>query len=80
MSTSNDIIGGNSGSPLFNKDAEVVGLVFDGNLPSLGGDYGFDARVNRTVSVTSSALTEALEKIYKADRLLSELRSTRAAK
>jgi len=78
--TSNDIIGGNSGSPLFNKDAEVVGLVFDGNLPSLGGDYGFDARVNRTVSVTSSALTEALEKIYKADRILSELKSTRAAK
>ncbi|HEY8206168.1 MAG TPA: S46 family peptidase [Myxococcaceae bacterium] len=80
VATSNDIIGGNSGSPLINKDAEVVGLIFDGNLQSLGGDYGFDARANRSTSVTSTALTEALEKVYKADRILQELRATHATK
>ncbi|WP_309887574.1 S46 family peptidase [Archangium sp.] len=72
--STNDIIGGNSGSPVINKDAQVVGLVFDGNIQSLGGDYGFDESVNRTVSVHSEALIEALKKIYKADRVLEELR------
>src|SRR5207237_316856 len=72
--TDNDIIGGNSGSPVFNKDLEVTGLVFDGNIQSLGGEYFFDEAVNRTVAVHSEALTEALEKIYKADRLVHELK------
>ncbi len=72
--TTNDIIGGNSGSPVINKDAEIVGLVFDGNIQSLGGDYGFDESVNRAVSVHSEALIEALKKVYKADRVLEELR------
>ena len=72
--TTNDIIGGNSGSPVINKDAEVIGLVFDGNIQSLGGDYGFDESVNRTVAVHSEALIEALKKVYKADRVLEELR------
>ncbi|HEX4622477.1 MAG TPA: S46 family peptidase, partial [Myxococcaceae bacterium] len=69
----NDIIGGNSGSPVVNKDAEIVGLVFDGNIESLGGEYGFDAKVNRTVAVDSPALIQALGKIYGAQRLVSEL-------
>ncbi|WP_242346286.1 S46 family peptidase [Anaeromyxobacter terrae] len=72
--TSNDIIGGNSGSPVINKNAEIVGLVFDGNIQSLGGDYGFDPAVNRTVAVHSDALIEALTKIYGADRVVQELR------
>jgi hypothetical protein len=72
--TTNDIIGGNSGSPVVNKDMQVVGLVFDGNIQSLGGDYGFDESVNRTVAVHSDALIEALKKVYKADRVLEELR------
>jgi len=72
--TTNDIIGGNSGSPVINQDAEIVGLVFDGNIQSLGGDYGFDESVNRAVSVHSDALIEALRKVYKADRVLQELR------
>ncbi|MCY1078217.1 S46 family peptidase [Archangium lansingense] len=72
--TTNDIIGGNSGSPVINKDAEIIGLVFDGNIQSLGGDYGFDESVNRTVAVHSEALIEALKTVYKADRVLEELR------
>jgi len=74
MVTTNDIIGGNSGSPMINKDAEVVGLVFDGNIQSLGGEYGFDESVNRTVAVHSDAIIESLKKIYGATRVLEELR------
>ncbi|MCP3161978.1 S46 family peptidase [Myxococcus qinghaiensis] len=72
--TTNDIIGGNSGSPMINKDAEIVGLVFDGNIQSLGGEYGFDESVNRTVAVHSDAIIESLKKIYGANRVLEELR------
>ena len=75
----NDIIGGNSGSPVFNKDLEIVGLVFDGNIQSLGGDYFFDESVNRTVAVASEALIEALEKIYDAQRVVQELKSNAGA-
>jgi hypothetical protein len=71
--TSNDIIGGNSGSPVINRDAEVVGLIFDGNIQSLGGDYGFDPEQNRAVAVAVGALREALAKIYHADRIVDEL-------
>lgn len=71
--TTNDIIGGNSGSPVINKNAEVVGLIFDGNIQSLGGDFGYDGSVNRAVAVNSGALKEALAKIYHADRVVTEL-------
>ncbi|HET9752123.1 MAG TPA: S46 family peptidase, partial [Myxococcales bacterium] len=74
--STNDIIGGNSGSPVFDKDRQIVGLVFDGNIQSLGGDYGFDETVNRTVSVHSAALIEALDHIYGAKRIVAELRGT----
>ncbi len=77
--STNDIIGGNSGSPVANKDGEVVGLVFDGNIQSLGGDYGFDEAVNRTVAVHSEALIRALDKIYDARRIVDELRSKKQA-
>jgi S1-C subfamily serine protease len=73
FATTNDIIGGNSGSPVVNRNAEVVGLVFDGNIFSLGGDYGFDESVNRAIAVHSAALVEALSKIYGAQRLVDEL-------
>lgn len=73
--TSNDIIGGNSGSPVINKKAEIVGLVFDGNIQSLGGDYGFDPAVNRTVAVHSAGILEILDQVYGAQRLVSEIRS-----
>ncbi len=68
-----DIIGGNSGSPVVDKDGALVGLVFDGNIWSLGGSYGFDEKVNRTVALDTAAITEALATIYRADRVLEEL-------
>jgi hypothetical protein len=75
--TTNDIIGGNSGSPMINRKGELVGLVFDGNIGSLGGDFWFDERVNRAIAVHSGAILEALHKIYKADRIASELEGAR---
>jgi hypothetical protein len=73
--STNDITGGNSGSPLINKNLEVVGLAFDGNIESLPGDVIFDETKNRTVSVHSAGLLEGLEQIYKADRIFKELRA-----
>ncbi|MDP2213031.1 S46 family peptidase [Phenylobacterium sp.] len=71
--TTNDIIGGNSGSPVVNAKGEVLGAAFDGNIHSLGGDYGYDGELNRTVVAASSAATEALEKVYGLTGLLDEL-------
>jgi Peptidase S46 len=73
ISTTNDIIGGNSGSPLIDRQGRIVGAAFDGNIHSLGGAFAYDERLNRTVSVTTAAMTEALAKVYKADRLVREL-------
>jgi hypothetical protein len=73
--TTNDIIGGNSGSPMINKDGQIVGLIFDGNIHSLGGNYGFDESLNRAVAVHSRAILEALEKVYGAQRVLSEIKA-----
>jgi hypothetical protein len=77
FASTNDIIGGNSGSPVINRNAEVVGLVFDGNIHSLGGDYWDDERLNRSVSVHSGAILEALRKVYRADALVKELEAAR---
>jgi hypothetical protein len=74
VETTNDVIGGNSGSPLVNAKGEVVGLIFDGNIHSLGGDYGFDEAVNRSTAVHSAGLIEGLEKIYGAKRVVEELK------
>jgi hypothetical protein len=73
FATTNDIIGGNSGSPVINMDAEVVGLIFDGNIQSLGGEFGYDPEQNRAVAVAVGALRETLAKIYHADRIVQEL-------
>ena len=79
FATTNDIIGGNSGSPVVNRNAEIVGLVFDGNIHSLGGEYGFDASQNRALAVHSAAIVEALDKVYGARRLVDELEARPAA-
>ena len=73
VSSDNDIIGGNSGSPLINAKGEVIGAIFDGNIHSLGGDFYFDPMLNRTVSVSTAAITEALTKIYGQNALVLEL-------
>jgi hypothetical protein len=71
--TSNDVVGGNSGSPVINRNGEIVGLVFDGNIESLVGDFVYDSATNRTVAVHTAAMTEALRKIYNAGALLKEM-------
>jgi len=70
---SNDIIGGNSGSPVIDRNGELVGLVFDGNIESLAGDFVYDGTRNRTVAVHSAGMIEALRKIYGAGALADEL-------
>jgi hypothetical protein len=78
--TTNDIVGGNSGSPVINRKGEIVGLAFDGNIHSLGGAFWFDERVNRTVAVHSGAIVEALEKIYGATTIVQEIRGGTTSK
>lgn len=71
--TTNDIIGGNSGSPVIDRDGTVIGAAFDGNIHSLGGNYGYDPVLNRTVVVSTDAVQEALEIIYPAPAVVKEL-------
>jgi hypothetical protein len=71
--TTNDIIGGNSGSPVIDRQGRVIGAAFDGNIHSLGGDYGYDGSVNRTVVVSAAAVDEALRKVWPAPALVAEL-------
>jgi hypothetical protein len=71
--STNDIIGGNSGSPVINARGEVIGAAFDGNIHSLGGAFGYDGELNRTVTVSTAAITEALRNVYRQPRLLEEL-------
>jgi S1-C subfamily serine protease len=71
--TTNDIVGGNSGSPVINREGEIVGLIFDGNIESLAGDYVYNEENNRSVAVHTAAMTETLRKLYGAGKLVDEL-------
>ncbi len=73
ISTNNDIVGGNSGSPLIDADGRIVGLMFDGNIHSIAGHYWFDAANNRAIALHPAIIREALEKVYGASSLLAEL-------
>jgi hypothetical protein len=77
--STDDIIGGNSGSPVLNRDLEYVGLIFDGNTQSFAWNYGYDDTQARAVSVHSSAILEALRKIYGMETLAEEIQPTKAA-
>jgi len=71
--STNDIIGGNSGSPVINIDGEIVGLAFDGNIESLPNKYIYTTEANRTVSVSADGMIEAIRDLYKATRLSDEI-------
>jgi hypothetical protein len=68
-----DIIGGNSGSPVVNREGELVGLIFDGNIESLAGDFVYEGEKNRAVAVHSAGMMEGLRKLYGASTLADEL-------
>lgn len=72
--TTVDIIGGNSGSPVVNRKGELVGLIFDGNLESLGNRFGYTETAARSLAVDTRAILEALETVYGASALVKEMR------
>jgi hypothetical protein len=75
ISTNNDIVGGNSGSPLIDADGRIVGLMFDGNIHSVAGHYQFNAVNNRAIALHPAIMREALDKVYGARQLLAELKA-----
>ena len=73
ISTDNDIVGGSSGSPLIDASGRMVGLMFDGNIHSISGDYWFDPATNRAIALHPAIIREALDKVYGAETLLAEM-------
>ena len=77
--STNDIVGGNSGSPVINAKGELVGLIFDGNIQSLPGYFVYDGGMNRAVSVDARGMLEALKVVYRADAIVKELATSSAS-
>jgi len=73
FTTNNDIVGGNSGSPMLSAAGDIVGLAFDGNIHSISGSYWFDERLNRSIGVHPAYIRTALERVYDAKVLLDEI-------
>jgi V8-like Glu-specific endopeptidase len=73
FTTTNDIVGGNSGSPMVNAAGRVVGLAFDGNIHSIAGSYWFDPEMNRTIGVHPEFMRTALVQVYRVPRIVKEL-------
>jgi hypothetical protein len=73
FSLTTDTTGGSSGSPVIDRDARIVGVEFDGNIFSLGGEYGYDAAKNRDIAVDSRAVLEVLHAVYHLDGLVAEI-------
>lgn len=73
VATSTDVIGGNSGSPLLDRDGKVVGAVFDSNIHALGGEYFYDGSLNRSVTVSATIIRTALADVYGMHNLVAEL-------
>ena len=71
--TTNDIIGGNSGSPMINMEGKIVGLVFDGNIESLTADFIYTDEANRAIAVHSQGMIEAISDLYGAKALAEEI-------
>jgi hypothetical protein len=71
--STNDIVGGNSGSPTINRKGELVGLIFDGNIQSLVGNFEYDESVNRAISVDARGMLEVLRKVFGANAIADEL-------
>jgi hypothetical protein len=77
--STNDIIGGNSGSPIFNKEGKLVGIIFDGNLPQLSNRFLYRADTERAVSVHAAGILHVLERVYDAQPLVKELTGSGAS-
>ncbi len=77
LASTNDTVGGNSGSPMVNRDLEVVGLLFDGNIEGLSGDFIYADEEGRAIAVDSRGILEAVDNLYGADRLVLELKAKR---
>ena len=71
--TTNDIVGGNSGSPLIDAQGRLVGLAFDGNMDSIAGSFWYDGTKNRTVAVHPAIIVKALRDVYGADAIIKEI-------